>query len=173
MRAIAQNMGRLSRAMADNEPTLGRMLSENADLLSRASALMTTEEGRIQRVTANGFDVLALVAAHPGAVAGFLKGQAGSTVGLFRATHGDVMWAGVTHVMVGWATPMPRGGITDERGSFGPEVEINYPPSPISEGSEKEPGSPDSSPPPPGSGSGGGDDGGLGGLLDPVTGGGG
>ena len=173
MRAIAQNMGQLSRAMAENEPTLAKFLSENADLLSRAQELMTTEADRIQRVTANGFDVLSLVAAHPGAIAAFLKGQAGTTVGLFSATHYDVMWAGVAHMMVNWVTPMPQGGVQDGRTTYGPEVEINYPAPPLipgGEGSdpEQDGGSGGGS----AGGAGGGDDGGLGGLLDPVRGGG-
>ena len=133
MTAIATNLGRVSDAMAKNEPTLARFLSSNADLLARASELMTTEQARINRITANGFDVLGMVAEHPGAIAGFMKGQADSAVGLISVTHYGVMFAGIPHLIVNFPTPLAKHdpqSVDDGHTALGPEVEFNYPPPP-------------------------------------------
>jgi phospholipid/cholesterol/gamma-HCH transport system substrate-binding protein len=131
--AIATNMGKVSQAMADNEPTLAKFLSSNADLLTRAGELMTTEQARINRLTANGFDVLGMVAEHPGAIAGFMKGQADSAVGLISVTHYGVMFAGIPHLIVNFPTPLtkhPGQSVDDGHTALGPEIEFNYPPPP-------------------------------------------
>ncbi|HET7720118.1 MAG TPA: MlaD family protein, partial [Acidimicrobiales bacterium] len=127
MTAAAGNLGRVAEALAENEPTLGRFLRENADLLTQAAELVTTEKDRFQRLTEDGFDVLRMVAAHPGSIKGFMEGQAGATVGLPSVTHYGVMFAGVRHMMVTWPTPRTSEPIDDGDTAIGPDVEILYP----------------------------------------------
>ena len=134
MTAAAQNLGKVAQAMADNEPALGRFLKENADLLTQAAELMTTERDRIQRLTEGGFKVLDMVAAHPGSIKAFMNGQAGATVGVPSVMHYGVMFAGVRHMMFTWPTPRTNEQIEEGDTALGPEVEILYPAPPGGEG---------------------------------------
>ena len=134
MTAAAQHLGTVAQAMADNEPALGRFLKENADLLTQAAELMTTERDRIQRLTEGGFSVLDMVAAHPGSIKGFMNGQAGATVGVPSVMHYGVMFAGVRHMMFTWPTPRTQEPVEEGDSAIGPEVEILYPPPPGGEG---------------------------------------
>ena len=134
MTAAATNLGRVAQAFAENEPTLGRFLSENADLLTQAAELMTTERDRIQRLTEDGFDVLGMVAAQPGSIKGFMNGQAGATVGVPSVMHYGVMFAGVRHMMFTWPTPRTAEPIDEGDTALGPDVEILYPAPPGGQG---------------------------------------
>jgi hypothetical protein len=123
-------MGDVARMLAANQPQLSRFLHENADLLNQAGELMTTERDRIQRVTANGFDVLRMVAARPGSIRAFMAGQAATTKLLPTVVHYDVMYAGIPHLIVNFPTPMQKGGIDDGHSAIGPDVTLYYPPPP-------------------------------------------
>lgn len=142
MTAAASNMGDVARMLDATRPALSRFLRENADLLSQAGELLTTERDRIQRVTANGFDVLRMVAARPGAIRGFMAGQAATTVGLPSVVHHGVMYAGIPHLMVTFPTPKQKGPIEEGDSALGPDVDLYYPPPPGG-------GPDDASPPPP------------------------
>jgi phospholipid/cholesterol/gamma-HCH transport system substrate-binding protein len=140
MTAAATNMGEVARMLAENRPELGRFLRENAELLTQAGDLMTSERERILRVTANGFDVLGMVAARPGAIKGFMAGQAATTAGLPTVTHYGVMYAAIPHLIVNFPTPKQNRPVDEGHSAVGPDVELYYPP---------HPGDPDSGSPPP------------------------
>lgn len=132
--ALAVNLGTLSQSLAANEPKLASFLSSNADLLTRAGDLLTSEEGRFQAVTANGFDVLSMVAAHPGSVRGFMQGQAASTVGLESVMHFNALWAAIPHLIVNFPEFLDKNNppVSNTRTGPGPQITIHAPPPPNS-----------------------------------------
>jgi phospholipid/cholesterol/gamma-HCH transport system substrate-binding protein len=162
---IATDMGDVARMLAANQPQLSRFLHENANLLGQAGELMTTERDRIERVTANGFDVLRMVAARPGSIKAFMAGQAATTKLLPTVVHGGVMFAGIPHLIVNFPTPMQKGGVGDGHSAIGPDVTLYYPAPPGEPGGANPPpqsatsSSPTTTAPPPS------DPTGLGGLL--------
>jgi phospholipid/cholesterol/gamma-HCH transport system substrate-binding protein len=160
--AIATDLADVARMLADNPPQLARFLHENADLLNQAGELMTTERDRIERVTANGFDVLRMVAARPGSIKAFMAGQAATTKLLPTVVHHDVMFAGIPHLIVNFPTPMQKGGIGDGHSAIGPDVTLYYPAPPGEPGGANPPPSTTASSPPA-------DPTGLGGLLHLVA----
>jgi phospholipid/cholesterol/gamma-HCH transport system substrate-binding protein len=157
---IATDMGAVARTLAAHQPQLSRFLHENADLLNQAGELMTTERDRIQRVTANGFDVLRMVTARPGSIRAFMAGQAATTKLLPTVVHYDVMFAGIPHLIVNFPSPMQKGGVDEGHSAIGPDITLYYPPPP---------GEPDGGNPPPPSSTATSDPTGLGGLLHRVA----
>jgi phospholipid/cholesterol/gamma-HCH transport system substrate-binding protein len=130
--ALAVNLGTLSQSLAAHAPQLAGFLSSNADLLTRAGDLLSTEAARLQAITANGFDVLSLVAAHPGSVRGFMAGQAASTVGLESAAHLNALWAAIPHLIFNFPTVLDKSSqpVNNGRTGPGPQISIHSPPPP-------------------------------------------
>jgi phospholipid/cholesterol/gamma-HCH transport system substrate-binding protein len=158
--AAASNMGEVARMLAEHRPELARFLNENADLLGQAGELMTTERDRILRVTANGFEVLRMVAARPGSIKGFMAGQAATTYGLPTVVHGGVMYAAIPHLIVNFPTPKKKAPVDEGSSALGPDIDLYYPPPP---------GQPDAGSPPPPDQRAASDPTGLGALLQLVA----
>jgi len=69
----ANTLGQVAAVLAKNEPSLGPLLEQNAELANKAADLLSASPARLGRIIPDMIDVVALTAERPGAIAKFAK----------------------------------------------------------------------------------------------------
>ena len=125
----ARELGKVAQVMGDNEPTLGKMLEENAELTAIAADLLKAEENRLGRVIPDMVDVVAIIASQPGQLAKFARTLRFNIRGV-----AEIMKTGWIKTRVGSTVIINPGtmvdapppyGETDDSNGIGPDVYIH------------------------------------------------
>jgi virulence factor Mce-like protein len=69
----ANTLGQVAQVLAKNEPSLGPLLTQNAELANKAAELFAASPERLGRMIPDMIDVVALTAEQPGRIAKFAK----------------------------------------------------------------------------------------------------
>jgi len=69
----ANTLGQVAAVLAKNEPSLGPLLEQNAQLANKAADLLSASPARLGRIIPDMIDVVAMTAERPGAIAKFAK----------------------------------------------------------------------------------------------------
>jgi virulence factor Mce-like protein len=69
----ADDLGKVAAVLAKNEPTLGPLLQQNAELADKAADLLSNSPARLGRIIPDMVDVVALTDEMPGRIAKFAK----------------------------------------------------------------------------------------------------
>jgi virulence factor Mce-like protein len=71
--AAADSLGKVAAVLAKNEPSLGPLLQQNAELADKAADLLSNQPARLGRIIPDMVDVVALTDEQPGRIAKFAK----------------------------------------------------------------------------------------------------
>jgi virulence factor Mce-like protein len=125
----ARELGKVAGVIGDNEPALGKMLEENAELTSIAADLLKSEEDRLGRVIPDMVDVVAIIASQPGQLAKFAR-----TLRFNIRGTAEIMKTGWIKTRVGSTVIINPGtmvdapppyGETDDSNGIGPDVYVH------------------------------------------------
>lgn len=124
----ARELGKVADVLAENEPELGAMLEENAELTTLAADLLKMEKNRLGRVIPDMVDVVAIIASQPGQIAKFAR-----TLRFNIRGTAEIMKTGWIKTRVGSTVIINPGtmvdapppyGETDDGNGIGPDVYV-------------------------------------------------
>jgi virulence factor Mce-like protein len=125
----ATTLGDVAEVLADNEPALGRMLEENAELAALAGDLLSAQQGRLGRVVPDLVDVVAATTAQPGQIAKLAKSLRFNIRGVAEIMKTGWIKTRVSNTVIinagTLADAPPPYGETDGSNGVGPDVYVH------------------------------------------------
>lgn len=124
----ATDLGKVAEVLAKNEPTLGPLLEQNAELADKAADLLSNSPDRLGRIIPDMVDVVALTDSMPGRIAKFAKSVKYNLRGTANIMSTGWIQTRVTNTFIlNWGTIYDApGGYGDYSGGtgVGPDVDI-------------------------------------------------
>ena len=129
----ATTLGNVADVLARNEPALGRMLRENAELAAMAGDLLASQKGKLGRIAPDLVDVIAATTAQPGQIAKLAKSLRFNIRGVAEIMKTGWIKTRVSNTVIinagTLADAPPPYGETDGSNGVGPDVYVHGVPS--------------------------------------------